>query len=81
MGLLTTMKGLPLAYNRDMQEDKEGFFDSVDTLMSTLEVFAGMLKTVRFKTDKTTAPRSRVTCWPPTWRIIWSRKASRSAPP
>jgi argininosuccinate lyase len=54
MGLLTTMKGLPLAYNRDMQEDKEGFFDTVDTLMSTLEVFAGMLNTVHIKTDKTT---------------------------
>jgi argininosuccinate lyase len=54
MGLLTTMKGLPLAYNRDMQEDKEGFFDTVDTLMSTLEVFAGMLKTVHIKTEKTT---------------------------
>jgi len=53
MGLLTTMKGLPLAYNRDMQEDKEGFFDTVDTLMSTLEVFAGMLQTVHIKTEKT----------------------------
>ena len=50
MGLLTTMKGLPLAYNRDMQEDKEGFFDTVDTLMSTLEVFTGMLKSIRIKT-------------------------------
>jgi len=50
MGLLTTMKGLPLAYNRDMQEDKEGFFDTVDTLMSTLEVFTGMLNTIRIKT-------------------------------
>jgi argininosuccinate lyase len=54
MALLTTMKGLPLAYNRDMQEDKEGFFDTVDTLMATLEVFTGMLKTLRVKTDKTT---------------------------
>ena len=53
MGLLTTMKGLPLAYNRDMQEDKEGFFDTVDTLIATLEVFTGMLKTMRIKTDKT----------------------------
>jgi argininosuccinate lyase len=53
MGLLTTMKGLPLAYNRDMQEDKEGFFDTVDTLISTLEVFTGMLKSIHIKTDKT----------------------------
>jgi argininosuccinate lyase len=43
MGLLTVLKGLPLAYNRDLQEDKEGFFDTVDTLLATLEVFEGML--------------------------------------
>jgi argininosuccinate lyase len=49
MALLTTMKALPLAYNRDMQEDKEGFFDTIDTLLSTLEVFAGMVKTLRVK--------------------------------
>jgi argininosuccinate lyase len=47
MALLTTLKGLPLAYNRDMQEDKEGFFDAVDTLLSTLEVFTGMVKTLK----------------------------------
>ena len=43
MGLLTTLKGLPLTYNRDLQEDKEGFFDTCDTVLSTLEVFAEML--------------------------------------
>ena len=43
MGLLTTLKGLPLTYNRDLQEDKEGFFDTVDTLQTTIEVFAAML--------------------------------------
>ncbi len=43
--LLTTLKGLPLAYNRDMQEDKEGLFDTVDTLVTTLEVFRGMVAT------------------------------------
>ncbi|MFC1965259.1 argininosuccinate lyase, partial [Chloroflexota bacterium] len=47
VAMLTTMKALPLAYNRDMQEDKEGFFDTVDTLLSTLEVFAGMVATLR----------------------------------
>jgi len=51
MALLTTMKALPLAYNRDMQEDKEGFFDTVDTLLSTLEVFSGMVATVRVKVE------------------------------
>ena len=47
MSILTTMKALPLAYNRDMQEDKEGLFDTVDTLHSSLEVFAHMIKTIR----------------------------------
>lgn len=51
MALLTTMKGLPLAYNRDMQEDKEGFFDTVDTLLSTLDVFTGMVRTLRTKPE------------------------------
>jgi len=44
IALLTTMKGLPLAYNRDLQEDKEGLFDTVDTLIATLEAFSGMLQ-------------------------------------
>ncbi len=47
LGLLTTMKALPLAYNIDVQEDKEGLFDTVDTLLSTLEVFSGMLSSLR----------------------------------
>jgi len=51
MALLVTMKALPLSYNRDMQEDKEGFFDIVDTLLSTLEVFTGMVKTLRVKAE------------------------------
>jgi len=51
MGLLTVMKGLPLAYNKDMQEDKEAFFDARDTLVKGLTVFTAMLKTVTFRTD------------------------------
>ena len=51
MAILATMKGLPLAYNLDMQEDKEGLFDVVDTLVSTLDVFAGMLSTLRVKPE------------------------------
>lgn len=47
MGLLTTMKGLPLAYNKDMQEDKEPVFDAVDTVKMCLPVFAGMIRTMR----------------------------------
>ncbi|MDO8687170.1 MAG: argininosuccinate lyase, partial [Dehalococcoidales bacterium] len=53
MALLTTMKGLPLSYNRDLQEDKESFFDCVDTLLSSLEVFSGMISTVRIKAENT----------------------------
>ena len=51
MGLLTVMKGLPLAYNKDMQEDKEAFFDARDTLVKSLAVFTAMLKTVTFRKD------------------------------
>jgi argininosuccinate lyase len=53
LAILTTMKALPLSYNRDMQEDKEGFFDTVDTLLATLEVFTGMVATMRVKGEKT----------------------------
>jgi argininosuccinate lyase len=53
VALLTALKGLPLAYNRDMQEDKEGLFDTVDTLLSTLEVFAGMVRTLKVKPENT----------------------------
>ena len=48
-GLLTVLKGLPLAYNKDMQEDKEPLFDTVDTVLMCLDVFAGMMKTAKFK--------------------------------
>jgi argininosuccinate lyase len=51
-GLLTTLKGLPLAYNRDLQEDKEPVFDSVQTLEVVLPAFAGMVATLRFHTDR-----------------------------
>ena len=47
MGILTTLKGLPLAYNKDMQEDKEGVFDAVDTVEMCLEVMANMVATMR----------------------------------
>ena len=48
---LTVMKGLPLSYNKDMQEDKEPLFDAVDTIKETLKVFVPMLKTLTFKKD------------------------------
>ena len=53
MGLLTTLKGLPLAYNKDMQEDKEGVFDSLDTVKMCLEVLAPMLVTMKVNAKNT----------------------------
>ena len=53
MGLLTTLKGLPLAYNKDMQEDKEGVFDSLDTVKMCLEVLAPMLMTMKVNAKNT----------------------------
>ena len=51
MGLLTTMKGIPLAYNKDMQEDKEPIFDSIDTVKLCLPVFCDMIATMTVKKD------------------------------
>jgi len=51
-GLLATLKGLPLAYNRDLQEDKEPVFDSVSTLEVLLPAFIGMVATLRFNTER-----------------------------
>ena len=51
MGLLTTMKGIPLAYNKDMQEDKEPIFDSIDTVKLCLPVFCDMLSTMTVKKE------------------------------
>ncbi len=51
MGMLTTMKGIPLAYNKDMQEDKEGVFDAVDTLKMCLPVFTKMVETMTVNKD------------------------------
>ena len=52
MSLLTTMKGIPLAYNKDMQEDKEMAFDAMDTVKDCLTLFTGMLRTMRFKKER-----------------------------
>lgn len=52
MGLLTVMKGIPLAYNKDLQEDKEGAFDTVTTVLTSLHVFTGMLATLTVNEDR-----------------------------
>lgn len=52
MALLTTMKGLPLAYNKDMQEDKEMAFDAMDTVADCITLFTGMIQTMKFRKDR-----------------------------
>ena len=51
VSILTTMKGLPLAYNKDMQEDKELTFDAIDTVKGCLSLFTGMIRTMKFRRD------------------------------
>ena len=51
-GLLTVMKSLPLAYNKDLQEDKEGMFDTVETILNSLDVLAGMLSSLQVNKEK-----------------------------
>ncbi len=51
MGTLTMLKGLPLAYNKDMQEDKEALFDGAETVIKCLEIFAPMVRTMKVKTE------------------------------
>jgi len=53
LGLLTTMKGLPLTYNKDMQEDKEGIFDAIDTLQFALSIMADMLRQMTVNGERT----------------------------
>ncbi|MDQ0220062.1 argininosuccinate lyase [Peribacillus cavernae] len=50
-GMLTVLKGLPLAYNKDMQEDKEGMFDTVKTVLGSLKIFEGMISTMKIRTE------------------------------
>jgi argininosuccinate lyase len=52
MGILTTLKGLPLTYNKDMQEDKEGFFDTIDTVLGSLKVVAAMVSSWSVKSER-----------------------------
>ena len=51
MSILTTMKGIPLAYNKDMQEDKELTFDAIDTVKGCLALFTGMMRTMKFNKE------------------------------
>ena len=79
-GLLTTLKGLPLTYNRDLQEDKEPVFDAVDTLLLVLPAMAGLIAhpAVQPRAAAAAAPRPGSRS-PPTWPSTWSAAACRSA--
>ena len=74
MALLTVLKGLPLAYNKDMQEDKEAVFDAIDTVKKCLSVFAPMIRTMK-------PLRRRASSTLLIWPTIWSKRACPSAPP
>ena len=78
-GLLTTLKGLPLTYNRDLQEDKEPVFDAVDTLLLVLPAMAGLIATMRFNPERIAAgaPPARARHRP--GRAAWSGAGFRSA--
>ena len=80
-GLLATLKGLPLAYNRDLQEDKEPLFDSVDQFHLALAALAGLLATVTFDAHRMQEP-PMARRWPPsTWPSGWSSRGCPSGRP
>lgn len=74
-GLLTVMKSLPLAYNKDLQEDKEGMFDTVETILNSLDVLAGMLSSLRVNKEKCKSRQRRTFQMRLSWQIIWQGKA------
>ena len=78
IGLLTTLKGLPLTYNRDMQEDKEGFFDSFDTILATLRIFGDMLTGVSINVETVSRARAAAMCSRLISPIILSLRACHS---
>ena len=77
--LLTVLKGLPMTYNRDLQEDKEAVFDSVDTVKAALAVFSAMLREARAETADMARAASTPTCSRPTWPTTWCSKGCPSA--
>ncbi len=68
------MKALPLAYNKDMQEDKEGLFDSVKTAKDSLIILNAMLKEIQINKENMLNACKKVICWLPIWQIIWCVK-------
>lgn len=78
-GMMMTLKGLPLAYNKDMQEDKEGLFDALDTWLDCLHMAALVLDGIQVKRLRCQDAAQQGMPTPRSWRITWSRKACRSA--
>lgn len=81
IALMTTLKGLPLTYNKDLQEDKEGLFDAIDTVKFTLQVYGDMIRTMQVKTDRMKWAVSHDFRTRRTWRTTWCAKGYRSARP
>ena len=81
MALLTLLKGLPMTYNRDLQEDKERLFDSVDTVRATVRILAAMLRNITVCEEACAAAVPILCSWPPMWRITSCARACRSARP
>ncbi len=82
MALLTLMKSLPLAYNKDMQEDKEPLFDTIDTVKGSLKIFADMI--AQMKVNGRAHARGgghAASPPPPTWPTTWCARGCRSARP
>lgn len=79
MAMLTTAKGLPLTYNKDLQEDKEGFFDAIDTLKFSLAVYSDMIKTMTVNVDRMREAVSKDFPTQRIWRITLYAKACRFA--
>ena len=78
--MLVTAKGLPLTYNKDLQEDKEGFFDAVDTIKFSLAVYCDMILTVTVNVDKMQQAVSKDFSMLLTWQtILFARLAFRQA--
>ena len=69
--MLTTMKGIPLAYNKDMQEDKELTFDAIDTVKGCIALFTGMVSTMSFRKDVMEKSAKTVSPMRPMPQIIW----------
>ncbi len=78
MGMLMSLKALPLAYNKDMQEDKEGMFDALDTWHDCLDMAALVLIDLKVNGERTMAAAQAATPTPPSWQTIWWPRGFRS---